>query len=462
MNHKSGQTEKIFRNVSMVMIAVLVAVNFLVSFRMGSGDIIHGGATDAAHDAAPLVSDADKGDDTPSEGEEKPPGVSEVSRARISMTGDVIGHTALLKTAYLSKNKYNFDFIYTHLKRYVSSSDYAVTNLETTLGGSNYGGYPAFNSPDSLVDAIIGAGFDMLLTANNHANDTSYKGMLRTAQVLNKKGIDFIGTVEHEEDKRYIVREVNGIKIGMICYTYEGRARDSKGYKYLNGIMEKRTARLINTFNVRNLDEFYKEFGERMDAMKAEGAQVIVAYMHWGKEYALEPNGDQRNMAQKLCDMGVDVIVGGHPHVVQPMQLLTGTTDSTHRTVCIYSVGNSVSNQRKEIMKLKTGHTEDGVYFSFTLSQYSNGRVIVSDVDVLPTWVNVYRNKKTGRDVYEIIPLDKSAADWKKAFSLSDKSAEDAEKSYDRTMKIVGAGLEACRKSCRAAADAIVSGSDLS
>ena len=446
----------------MVCLAVLTVVSFLITYR-SRGDGLSDGKAEiySMPDADKTVSRSDNADDAPSDSKEKAEGVHEVSKARISVTGDVIGHTALLKAAYLSKNKYNFDFIYTHLKSYVSSSDYAVTNLETTLGGSGYSGYPAFNSPDSLVDAIIGAGFDMLLTANNHANDTGYQGMRRTAQVLGKKKIDFIGTVANEEDKRYLVREVNGIRIGMICYTYEGRARDSKGYQYLNGIMDKRTAKLINTFNVRNLDEFYTELGERMDAMKAEGAQVIVAYMHWGKEYSLEPNSAQKKMAQKLCDMGVDVIVGGHPHVVQPMQLLTSTADSTHRTVCIYSIGNSISNQRKEGQKLNTGHTEDGVYFSFTFSQYSDGRVTVSDVDLLPTWVNVYRNKKTGRDVFEIIPLDQSVADWQKAFSLSSTSAKDAKKSYDRTMKIVGEGLETCQKSCRQAAASIVSGSDL-
>ncbi len=147
------------------------------------------------------------------------------------ITGDVIIHNALLDSAKVSGNKYNFDYIYTYFKSYVSASDYAVTNLETTLGGSDYTGYPVFNTPDSLLDSITGAGFDMLLTANNHANDTGFNGMSRTARVLNERKIDFIGTVENEGDKRYIVKEINGIKLGMICYTYEGRGRSNDGRK---------------------------------------------------------------------------------------------------------------------------------------------------------------------------------------------------------------------------------------
>ncbi len=436
---KSGRTAHI---LGTAVIAVLLAASFFITYK---------NRQNLTADSDGSVSFSDTADAS-SDGRTEPERLHEVSRATVSATGDVIGHTAILNAAYLSKNKYNFDFIYRYLGSYVSSSDYAVTNLETTLGGGKYSGYPAFNSPDSLVDSIMGAGFDMLLTANNHANDTGYKGMHRTAQVLKKKKIDFIGTVENPEDKRYLVREVNGIRLGMVCYTYEGRGR-SNGIRYLNGMMEKKSAAIINTFNVNNLDEFYTELGERMEAMKSEGAEAVIVYIHWGEEYHLEQNKHQKNIAQKLCDMGVDVIVGGHPHVVQPMELLTSTADSSHRTVCIYSIGNSISNQRRDLMKLKTGHTEDGVFISFTFVKYSDGKVLLSDVNVLPTWVYLHRNSKTGRNVFEIIPLDQSVKDWSKAYSLNEKGLKDAKSSYKRTMQLVGDGLEASRQYCRQQAE---------
>ena len=446
MSVKSGKTPTTAgaRVVAAAVIGVLIAVNFFVSYRNRTDT---GRNDDFRRNVASDVSSGERdasADEPVNPADEK---ITEIARAKVSVTGDVIIHNALLDAAKVSKNKYNFDYIYTYLKSYSEASDYAVANLETTLGGSDYTGYPVFNTPDSLLDSITAAGFDMLLTANNHANDTGFKGMSRTAKVLNERKIDFIGTVENEDDKRYLVKEINGIKLGMICYTYEGKAR-SKGMKALNGWMSKKSAAIINTFNVRNLDEFYKELGGRLDAMKSEGAEATVVYIHWGEEYELEPEESQKKIAQTLCDMGVDVIVGGHPHVVQPMELLTSGTDSSHRTVCIYSIGNSVSNQRKSYMKLKTGHTEDGVFISFTFTKYSDGRVILSDVELLPTWVNMYYTKS--RQIFEIIPLDKSVSDWKSAFSLDDAGVKDANASYKRTMKIVGDGLQASQEYCRA------------
>ncbi len=443
MSVKSRTTADKARAFSAAAIAVMIVINFFVSF--------HGRAKPATDSYEPRQNV----ETVPTEKPDTPESarINEVSRAKISVTGDVIIHNPLLNSAKVSKNEYNFNYIYKYLKSYATASDYAVTNLETTLGGSDYTGYPVFSTPDSLIDSITDAGFDMLLTANNHANDTGFKGMSRTAKVLNEKRVDFIGTVENESDKRYLVKDVNGIKLGMVCYTYEGRAR-TDGMKYLNGIMNKKSAAIINTFNVRNLDEFYTELGQHIDAMKSEGAEAIIVYIHWGEEYELEPNSSQKKMAQKLCDMGVDVIVGGHPHVVQPMKLLTSKTDSSHKTVCIYSIGNSVSNQRKNYMKLKTGHTEDGVFISFTFSKYSNGKVIVSDVDIIPTWVNMYNAKS--RKIFEIIPLDKSVSDWKESFSLDDTAKKDANASYKRTMKIVGDGLQDSQEYCRHSAEEIL------
>ena len=196
MSVKSGKTATAAgaRVVAAAVIGVLIAVNFFVSYRNRTDT---GRNDDFRRNVASDVS----------------------SGERVSVTGDVIIHNALLDAAKVSKNKYNFDYIYTYLKSYSEASDYAVANLETTLGGSDYTGYPVFNTPDSLLDSITAAGFDMLLTANNHANDTGFKGMSRTAKVLNERKIDFIGTVENEDDKRYLVKEINGIKLGMICYT---------------------------------------------------------------------------------------------------------------------------------------------------------------------------------------------------------------------------------------------------
>lgn len=381
---------------------------------------------------------------TPSEPEGPKP-ITKVSTATVVATGDLLMHEPIFNNAKQSDGTYNFDNIFTYLSEYATEADYAVANLETTLRGTedgySYKGYPQFNCPDSIVDATKVAGFDMLLTANNHSYDTRYKGMIRTLEVIDEKGLDRLGIIKEETEKRYIVKEINGIKIGMICYTYE--TDTDPGDVALNGIaLNEDAEKRVNAFSYGELDTFYETIDGQFKAMKADGAEALVLFIHWGDEYQVKQNKKQSAIAQKLCDLGVDVIVGGHPHVVQPIDLLTSETDPSHKTVCLYSMGNAVSNQRRERMNLKTGHTEDGVLFKFTFAKYSDGTVVLEDADVLPTWVNMFTSKATGKKVYQIIPLDTEKTDWKEAFDLTDTSKKKAEESLARTEKIIGEGLK--------------------
>ena len=189
---------------------------------------------------------------------------------------------------------------------------------------------------------------------------------------------------------------------------------------------------------------FTRDLGEDIEDMRADGAEAIVLYIHWGEEYQLKQNKQQEAMAQAACDLGVDVIVGGHPHVIQPIDLLTSQEDPEHKTVCLYSTGNAVSNQRLgNISYVKTAHTEDGILFSFSFAKYSDGTVRVEDVEALPLWVDMH--SRTGKTVYDILPLDKNIQDWKTALELTSGALAKAEDSYDRTMAIVGEGLEEVR-----------------
>ena len=139
--------------------------------------------------------------------------------------------------------------------------------------------------------------------------------------------------------------------------------------------------------------------------------------------------------------MGVDVIVGGHPHVVQPMELLTSATDEDHKTVCLYSMGNAVSNQRYgNISRISSPHTEDGLIFTVTFEKYSDGTVYLAETDVMPTWVNMHY--ATGKREYNILPLDSERMDqWAEQFGVDETIATAARNSYTRTMAIVGPGL---------------------
>lgn len=375
---------------------------------------------------------------------DKPEPITKVSTATIAATGDLLMHEPIITHSKFDEG-YNFDLIYTYLKDYASKVDYSVANLETTLrgieDGYEYSGYPQFNCPDEIVDATKNAGFDMLLTANNHSYDTRYKGMIRTLEVIDEKGLDRLGIIKEETEKKYTVKEINGIKIGMICYTYETDTEPDE--IALNGIaLNEDAEKRVNAFSYGELDTFYETIEGQFKAMKEDGAEALVLFIHWGDEYQTKQNKKQSAIAQKLCDLGVDVIVGGHPHVVQPIDLLTSEADPNHKTVCLYSMGNAVSNQRRDRMNLKTGHTEDGVLFQFTFAKYSDGTVVLEDADILPTWVNMFTSKATGKKVYQIIPLDTEKTDWKEAFDLTDNSEAKAKESLERTQKIVGDGLK--------------------
>ena len=334
----------------------------------------------------------------------QPPPPEVTSTATIRSAGDVLIHIPVFQNARKSDGSYDFSHIFTYSEDIISDCDYFVANLETTLGGTNgrsYTGFPRFNSPDSIVDALKGAGVDCLLTANNHTFDTNGSGVLRTIDIIEKAGLDYTGTRKTTDDPQYFTKKISGINFGFACYTYE--TPTSEGRKALNGLLvDTTTAPLINSFNPAKPQAFYDELESNIKAMKEMGAEVIVVYVHWGEEYQLAQNTKQQEIAQAICDLGADVIIGGHPHVVQPIDLLT-FTDGTHKTVCVYSMGNFLSNQRRNLMGLKTGHTEDGLIFEMTFSKYSDGTVVFDSVDAIPTWVHLY--SENGKKVHSIVPL---------------------------------------------------------
>ena len=379
------------------------------------------------------------------EGEKTP--ITVVSTATISSQGDLLMHKPVIETCKDTNGNYDFSSIFRYLSDYVSGYDYAIANFETTLGGPNYPyqGNPSFNTPDAFADTLVATGYDMMLTANNHCADTTASGVVRTVEQLRNRNLATVGTQKDASEQDFVVIEVNGIKLGITCYTYAtDETNDGRPSLNRNSFLAK--AGLVNYFMDNKLDRFYGEVESQLNAMKQQGVDATIFYIHWGEEYQTEENELQNKMAQKLCDLGVDVIVGGHPHVVQPMELLQSTRNPSHRTICIYSLGNVVSNQREGIdPSFEGGFTEDGVIFNVTFEKYSDGTVGLATVDVLPTWVNMHTTN--GVKEYNVLPLDKSReSEWKDMFNISDSTVKKANASYDRTMEILKDGLEECQK----------------
>ena len=321
-----------------------------------------------------------------------------IHKVNLNAIGDVMAHAPQLNAQHDPKtDTYSFDNNYTYVSKYIQKADLAIANLETTLAGDSipYSSYPTFNTPDSLADALKNAGVDIISTINNHTFDKGDLGVERTLSVLKSKNLDVIGTISNTLDKNYLIKEVNEISIGITAFSY-GEIKD--GNKFLNGIKVSDNSKdKLNVFDMTNIDNAFNTINKTLKNINNTDIQVLV--IHWGDEYKRIPSEFQTKLAQKLCDSGVDIIIGSHPHVVQPVDMIT-STDKNNKTLVIYSLGNFISNQRKEL--LGTPFTEDGLMVDVEITK-NNEETFVSKVNCIPIWVNKYN--QNGNIVYEVLPI---------------------------------------------------------
>ncbi len=365
------------------------------------------------------------------------------SEATILSVGDIMFHASQIEYAKAAGEDgyYDFSNSFKYISDIVSSADFAVANFETTLSGEEegYSGYPYFNAPDESLDAIIDAGFDMMLFANNHCYDKHTAGFLRTQEVLDEYGMSYIGAKQSEDDDAYAIVEVNGIKIGMLNYVDDFSGGNSE-WRTINGLKISDDALgLLNVYNSSLLDEFYDEVGEIISDMEDDGVDIIIAYMHWGTEYKISHNAYQKAVAQQLCELGVDVIIGAHPHVIEDTEIIT-SEDGTRTTVCFYSLGNFVSNQNRTTLKTKQNnkYTEGGLMVSLTVRKYSTGEAYIVSIEEIPTFVHRYRTSN-GRYAHEIVPLEAAIAD-PEAYGLTESSygLKNAKEVYELELEVLG------------------------
>lgn len=364
-----------------------------------------------------VESDIENSGDEPDVPDPVDPAPPAYTEATILSAGDIIIHSPQLnyaKAAGSDEGIYDFSNTFQHIRELASSVDYAVVNLETTLSSADakYSGYPTFNSPDSLLDSIQDAGFDMMLFANNHCYDRNLSGLLRTQEQIQAHGLSWIGAKLQPEDDSYTVVEINGIRVGMFNYS-DDMSWGKTSQRTINGIrLQDGALDYMNLFNLSLLDEFYDEVDTIIGKMREAEVDIIIAYMHWGQEYHTEHDANQGAIAQALCDRGVDVIIGGHPHVIQDVEVLTDQAGTGHQTLCYYSLGNLVSNQNRRTMTniSASKYTEGGLMVLLTLRRYENGEVVIVSAENIPTFTHRYA-AGNGCIAHEIVPLEKALAE---------------------------------------------------
>lgn len=323
----------------------------------------------------------------PPEPSQPPQPTPYTTEAKLIAVGDIMMHGSQIKSGYNAQTKtYSYEAFFTEVKDILSQGDWVIGNLETTLAGaeSGYTGYPQFNAPAPLADAIKSAGFNILTTANNHSLDRREKGVLKTLENVRDRNLYPVGTAASlEESQQILMVEKNEILMAFLAYTYG-----------TNGIpIPKGKDYLVNLINEQKIIQ---------DITKArqKGADVVTVSLHFGAEYQRQPNAEQKQLVENLVNAGADIILGSHPHVVQPYKIfkIAGKNGETRQAVAIYSLGNFISGQTKK-------YTDLGVIFQVNIQKnFPEETIEISAVEALPTWVHRY--SKNGKLNFRVLSLN--------------------------------------------------------
>ena len=311
---------------------------------------------------------------------------------KISAVGDILMWRPQIQSGKISENEYSFDYMFNEVKPLLKESDIVMGNLETNLAGRelNYQfinpktRWPVFNCPDELSQALKNSGFNVLTTANNHCLDKGIDGMKRTLDILDKVGFNHTGTFHSLDDsKKKLIMDVKGIRVGILSYTYGTN---------LNPI-PKDEPWAVNLINNDMLGDIYK-MKKRVD--------LTIVCIHFGREFSRHPNEEQKNWVQQCFEYGADIVLGAHPHVIQPMKIkyVKDIDGIEKERFVIYSLGNFISD-----IMLNNIHTVSGVILNLSITKSPQGNTSITHIEYIPTWV--YRNKTASGTKFIVLPIGK-------------------------------------------------------
>jgi poly-gamma-glutamate capsule biosynthesis protein CapA/YwtB (metallophosphatase superfamily) len=357
----------------------------------------------------------------------------EPERLRLAVVGDLMVHGPQIRAQQQSDGSYDFHNNFDFVRPWLQEADIVLGNLETTFGGEErgYSSFPRFNTPDAFGEALKEAGFTAVSTVNNHTIDTGSEGFFRTLKVLEQQGLTAIGTRASQEEPHWHLFTENGITLGVTAVSYE-TAR-AYGRRTLNALLIPRELEgLINSFDYDTLEADLVPVKEQLSAMKEAGADVTAVLIHWGEEYQQHQNQWQERIANELAAAGADLILGSHPHVLQPVRRIQHDSESPPSWV-VYSLGNFLSNQRYEI--LRRHEPEDGAILFVDLVRYPDHLVAeIEGVSYQPTWVHRY-DQGDGM-IYEIVPLIEALDSPETYHLVTEESRRRAENSLERSLDL--------------------------
>ena len=325
--------------------------------------------------------------------------VKEDSTATIVAMGDTLCHSQNFKDAYDEETGiYDFSPMFKYVTKYYEGATVSVGNLEATLAGPErgYSGYPTFNTPEHLAIDLKELGLDIMTTANNHTLDIGYTGLESTLNYLDEAGLEHTGSARSQEEQNKILfKDLNGIKTAFLAFTYGTNGIPvPTGKEYCVNVYADWTS----DWSSYTID--YDFMKSKIDQAKAEGAEAIVVSMHWGIEYQTKENTEQDKIADFLIENDVNVILGCHPHVPQPMEMRTVTMDDgTEKTgFVIFSMGNFFSAQTFD-------NTRNTLILNVKIRKDAEtGKITVDQATYAPLYV--YDNGLNAKDRYEILDLN--------------------------------------------------------
>ncbi len=324
------------------------------------------------------------------------------SKVTMGFVGDIMAHSSQLKRAWLglddAGNDLGYDFgpSFEWIAPYIKANDFSMGNLETTLGGPDsawitdaqwafreYQAYPTFTTPDEMAIAVADAGFDLIGTANNHCMDSNLEGASRTLQVLAAAGLPATGTSPRGSPEPWHGR-IGGFDVSVIAWTHS-----------VNGLISSRGMDTINVFNATGKDDRLQDMLADIRREAAGENDLVILFIHWGQEYMNEPDQYQKNLAALAIDAGVDVIIGSHPHQLQPIETRLVDDDGDGpmkpREVFIaWSLGNFISSQR--YVEESREWVDGSALLNLEISRGSDGRARVSAATMIPVYIRWARD----------------------------------------------------------------------